>query len=93
MKAGNPDLDVRYGTQISDASLLLDAARNGQGVALSRASLVKDEIERGVLIKPFETELESNFSYYLVMPERSVRNPAVERFCEWIKSETQLQGS
>ena len=88
--AGYPELDVRYGIQISDASLLLDAARSGQGIALSRASLVKDEIERGLLVKPFEAELASVFSYYLVMPEKSLLNKRVQLFCDWIKRESEL---
>ncbi|MGI9276695.1 MAG: transcriptional regulator GcvA [Endozoicomonas sp.] len=87
--AGHSDLDVRYGIQITDASLLIDAARSGQGVALSRASLVKDEIERGQLVKPFATELDSVYSYYLVMPDREEINPRMKLFCEWIQAECQ----
>lgn len=87
--AGRPELKVHYGVQISDASLLLDAAKSGQGVALGRACLVESELDNGSLVKPFEIALKSDFSYYLVMPERSRSNPRVEIFCDWLRTECQ----
>ncbi|WP_062266519.1 transcriptional regulator GcvA [Endozoicomonas arenosclerae] len=85
--AGSPDLDVRYGVQISDASLLLEAAKDGQGVALGRASLVQRELEQGSLIKLFDIELASSFSYFLVMPQRSMNHGAAQKFADWLRQE------
>ncbi|KEI69852.1 transcriptional regulator GcvA [Endozoicomonas elysicola] len=84
-QAGGTQLDVRYGTQITDAGLLLDLARTGHGVALSRASLVKDDLDKGLLIKPFELVLESSFSYYLVSRPNSQSDPRIRVFSHWLK--------
>ncbi|MGI9278584.1 MAG: LysR substrate-binding domain-containing protein [Endozoicomonas sp.] len=80
-------LEVRYGVQISDASLLLEAAKDGQGIALGRASLVQKELEQGSLVKLFDIELASSFSYFLVMPQRSINHGAAQKFAEWLREE------
>ncbi len=84
-QAGGAELEVRYGTQITDAGLLLNLARNGQGVALSRASLVRNDLDKGLLIKPFELVLESSFSYYLVSRTNSQSDPRIRAFSQWLK--------
>lgn len=52
--------------------MAIDAAIMGQGIALVREHLVKDDLNSGNLVRLFgELELESNWSYYIVMPQNS----------------------
>lgn len=48
--------------------LAIDAAKRSQGVILSNALLVQDELKQGTLIEPFDRRLPLEKSYYLVHP-------------------------
>ena len=50
---GPGNLDVRKGPRFSSSDLVLRAAAQGLGVALARHCLVADDLEAGVLIRPF----------------------------------------
>ncbi|RMD64805.1 MAG: transcriptional regulator GcvA [Alphaproteobacteria bacterium] len=76
----NPDRGPRY----SHASLVIQAAIDGQGVALTRTSLVSLDIEAGRLISPFGPILSSNFACYVVAPPSHVGRPKVKAFRDWL---------
>jgi LysR family transcriptional regulator, glycine cleavage system transcriptional activator len=77
--------------QISDSSMLVEAALRGQGVALVRWSLALDELEAGRLVRlfpklpPFQTGL----AYHLVGPRERLRLTAVAAFRRWVLSEAE----
>jgi LysR family transcriptional regulator, glycine cleavage system transcriptional activator len=50
---GPENLDVRKGPRFSSSDLVLRAAAQGLGVALARYRLVADDLDTGVLIRPF----------------------------------------
>lgn len=85
--AGCPYLKPKRFLTISDSSLGIKAAIAGQGIALTRQSLIIDELKNGTLVKPFTCELKSPFSYYLVIPERSRNNPLLRVFSEWLMAQ------
>lgn len=72
---------------IADASMLVDAAMGGQGVALVRRSLVQHFVDQGVLKKLFALELDSPYGYYLVAPEAHFVRAKVKWFMQWMKEE------
>ncbi|MGF7159210.1 LysR family glycine cleavage system transcriptional activator [Rhodoligotrophos appendicifer] len=74
----------RSGIRFNQSSLALDAALDGQGVALSPAPLVQDDLSRGLLMAPFGTELfiESERSFYIVMPKHA--RPEAVCFRDWL---------
>lgn len=72
---------------IADASMLIDAALAGQGMALVRRSLVQNFIDQGALTKVFALELESPYGYYLVAPEAHFVRAKVKVFVHWMKEE------
>ncbi len=49
--------------------LAIDAAKRSQGVILSNALMVQDELKQGELIEPFPQRLSLEKSYYLVHPD------------------------
>src|SRR5258708_5276585 len=57
----------------SQTSLAVQAAIDGQGVALSKSTLVADDIAAGRLVHPFDVSIRgpAPLAYYLVSPQRS----------------------
>ncbi len=74
------------GTIIDDTNVLIQAAIDGQGIALGSTTFVEDHLESGKLVKPFDVVLQNEFSYYVVCPPSHLRNPAVLAFKQWLLS-------
>jgi LysR family glycine cleavage system transcriptional activator len=82
--AGVSDIPSNKGTTIDDTNVLIQAAVDGQGVALGSTTFVEDHIEAGRLVKPFDITLVNDFAYYIVYPESHLDNPAVCAFRNWL---------
>lgn len=80
------DINAEKGTIIDDTNVLIQAAIEGQGIALGSTTFVEDHLESGKLVKPFDVILENEFCYYVVCPESHLKNPAVRAFKEWLLS-------
>jgi LysR family glycine cleavage system transcriptional activator len=78
------DTPSNKGTIIDDTNVLIQAAVDGQGVALGSTTFVQDHLEAGRLIKPFDITLENDFAYYIVYPKSHLNNPAVCAFRNWL---------
>ncbi|MEY2936643.1 MAG: hypothetical protein RL033_7392 [Pseudomonadota bacterium] len=76
-------------TQLTDSSMVVEAAVRAQGVALARWSLAVDELMLGrlVLLFPRVAPLATGLAYYLVTPHEYLRRPAVVAFRDWLLSE------
>lgn len=70
-----------------EAALMLQAAMDGQGVALGRLMLAADHLAKGRLIQPFEITIPNDYSYWLVYPRTSSERPDVAAFRAWLLSE------
>lgn len=88
--AGETNLDVERGPRFTMASMAVQAAIAGQGVALAGRVLVEDDITGGRLVNPFEVRFPVRFAYYVVCPEAIVNQPRVAAFREWLKAEAKL---
>lgn len=64
--------------------LAIDAAKRDQGVVLSNALLVQEELKRGELMEPFNYRLSVEKSYYLVYPNNRPLSPAANLFKDWL---------
>jgi LysR family glycine cleavage system transcriptional activator len=84
---GVGDLDAARGPHFSDASLALEAAIEGMGVALAMRPLVSAEIEAGRLAVPFNVSAPTSYAYYLVTPENAAATGSVASFREWLLEE------
>jgi LysR family transcriptional regulator, glycine cleavage system transcriptional activator len=80
-----PDTDI--GASFNDAGLALQAAVDGQGVALGRLTLAADELFSGRLIQPFDIVLPNDYSYWLAYPAAALSRPEVAAFRTWLLSE------
>ncbi|MDP2122800.1 MAG: transcriptional regulator GcvA [Parvibaculum sp.] len=73
-----------------EASLALQAAAGGQGVALANDTLAMADLAEGRLIRLFEFEMPDEEAYWLVYPEGSAAKPKVQAFRNWIREEAGL---
>jgi LysR family glycine cleavage system transcriptional activator len=69
---------------LNDSLSILMAAEQGQGIALSRWSLVARDIGAGRLVRPIDTVVRTDWSYYFVAPPHYYDLPKVAAFREWI---------
>lgn len=76
----NPDRGPVY----SHASLVLQAAIDGQGVALSRVSLSTLDLEARRLVQPFGPAMPTGFACYVVAPPANAERPKVKAFRDWL---------
>lgn len=66
---------------------LIQAAVNGQGVALGRMPLVKDLIAQRKLAVPFGETVASPRSYFVFQSQASRHKPEVREFLSWLVAE------
>jgi LysR family glycine cleavage system transcriptional activator len=85
---GVDGIDAARGPHFSDASLSLEAALEGMGVALAMKPLVHGDVEEGRLVMPFDIAAPASYSYYLVTPEGDQAGGAVAAFRDWILEES-----
>ncbi len=81
---GIKDINVNHGPIFSHTMLVLQAACNGQGIALSDTVLAKPEIDSGRLVCPFSEKIESKNSHYLVCKESQAETNKIKIFSEWM---------
>jgi LysR family glycine cleavage system transcriptional activator len=92
MAAGVTDYEEVGGLRFGQTSFAIQAAIDGQGVALGDSNLVADDIAAGRLVKPFELSLRAppQFSYYVISPLETADQPMVKAFREWALREAAL---
>jgi LysR family glycine cleavage system transcriptional activator len=91
-QAGAPEVDWRRGQQFSNVYLAIEAAIAGRGVALGERALVLDELATGRLVKPFDIELLSTYSQWiLTLPEKADR-PDIRKFRNWLIAQADADG-
>jgi LysR family glycine cleavage system transcriptional activator len=81
---GVDGVDATRGPRFRDASHLIQAAIEGQGVALGRTALVSADLAGGRLVRLFAISLPADHAYYVVMPETRVDRLKVKAFKDWL---------
>ncbi len=85
--AGVTGVALERGTVLSQASMVLDAAVDGQGVALTRTALAAGDLLAGRLVQPFGPALPAPFAYWIVAPEATAGLPKIVTFRDWLLAE------
>jgi LysR family transcriptional regulator, glycine cleavage system transcriptional activator len=91
--AGVTGLDATRGPRFDHASLVLDAAAAGRGVALTQGVLAGDDLAAGRLVKPFALTFPVEFAYYVVCPPSLRDDPKVAAFRKWVQEEAKRTAS
>ena len=84
--AGLEDVNPDKGNIIDDTNVLIQAAIDGQGIALGSSAFIQDLLDSGRLVRPFDITLVNDNAYYVVCPPSHLKNPAVQAFREWLLS-------
>lgn len=85
--AGVPNLKGRAAPQFDSYLLAIEAALDGQGVALAPHFMVAEDLKSGRLVRPFPIEVRQPARWYLVCPSGRLQDRAVEAFRAWLKDE------
>jgi LysR family glycine cleavage system transcriptional activator len=88
--AGLTDLpEPRRGTLYEDSSNLLQAAIDGQGIALLRRSLAMQEVVSGRLVRLSNIDGPCEWAIYFVCPPAQLQTKRVQEFRTWLFDETE----
>ena len=68
--------------------MVIEAAIEGQGIALAASVMAAGAIESGRLVQPFDTRLPVRLSFHLITTRQKSRNPKVGAFRQWILDES-----
>lgn len=82
--AGVDNVDSSKGPVFTSDSLAVEAAINSGGVALVSEFLVREDLDKGRLVKPFDLVLSSNHWYWFVCPTENMDRPKVRAFRDWL---------
>jgi LysR family glycine cleavage system transcriptional activator len=85
--AGIADVDVERGPVFSQASMAIDAAIDGQGIALARTALAAWDLVAGRLVRPFGPALDVPYAYWIVTPKGAPARTPIARFRDWLIAE------
>ena len=83
---GESGRDRRW-SLLNDSVSILMAAEQGQAIALSRWSSAARDIKARRLVRPIETVVKTDWSYYFVAPTHYFNMPKVAVFREWLQQQ------
>ncbi len=84
---GIDDAGVIHGPVLNRASMVIDAAINGQGIALARTTLAAWDLINGRLVLPFPESLPVSKTYWIVCPKATAALPKIATFRDWLLAE------
>ena len=86
--AGVQGVPTDRGLRINNSAAVLQAAVDGQGVALARSVRAHDDLAAGRLGRLFpQVRLESTLAYYVVYRPECIAQPKVAAFRDWLLRE------
>ncbi|MGH6816807.1 MAG: transcriptional regulator GcvA [Hyphomicrobiaceae bacterium] len=85
--AGVEGYDFSQGPVFNQASMAIDAAVDGQGVALARTALAAWDLIGGRLVRPFPLALPVPYAYWIVCPHAVAKLPKIVVFRDWLLAE------
>jgi LysR family glycine cleavage system transcriptional activator len=85
--AGIQDVDPHRGPSFHSSEHVVQAAVQGEGVALGRSALVADDLATGRLVRPFALSLPAELAYYVVYPPAALKQNKVKVFRDWLMEE------
>lgn len=87
--AGVDDFDNSRTIVFVNSSDAVQAALDGNAVALADFAMVANDLSEGRLVRPFELGIKvaPEFAYFLVYPKTSADDPRIVAFREWILEE------
>lgn len=78
---------TRRGRDFDNYLILVQAALDGQGIALGGGRLADDFLARGSLVRPIDATLRSERGFYLLIPNDVPLSKSTRLFRDWILTE------
>lgn len=76
------------GPRFNQASVIVEAAAAGRGVALAKRAIAQGDIEAGRLVAPFaDGAADIDFAYWMVWPKWRTPSKLARAFMSWLKEE------
>src|SRR5712675_512773 len=85
--AGSPGERLLHGPILNHASMLIDAAIDGQGIVLARTMLAASDLISGRLVRPFQAAIPLRNNYWIVCPKATRSLPKIVAFRDWLLEE------
>src|SRR5581483_8478734 len=85
--AGVHGAELSHGPVLNRASMAIDAAIDGQGIALARTTLAAADLISGRLVRPFAHELRLAKTYWIICPKATAMLPKIVTFRDWLLAE------
>lgn len=85
--AGLPDTAATATTRFDSYLLAIEAAIEGQGIAVVPSFLVESDLRNGRLVTPFEVSIPQPRRWYLVCRNGQQQLPQVRAFADWLHAE------
>src|SRR2546430_12069045 len=87
LEAAGVKATVGPGPVLNRASMLIDAAIDGQGIALARTALAAWDLINGRLVRPVDVSLKLSNTYWIVCPKVTSSVPKIATFRNWLLAE------
>lgn len=92
--AGYPNVNAEHGLRINNSAAVLQAAIDGQGLALGRSVMLRDDLTAGRLVRPFgETPRPLAFAYYIVHRPEVAELAKIKAFRDWLLAQASGAGN
>ena len=85
--AGIVGVNPNRGVIIDDTNVLVQAAIDGQGVAIGSSLVVNEHLRSGRLVRLFDHILRPDESYYIIYPKAHSQRQNVRLFKNWLLSQ------
>jgi LysR family transcriptional regulator, glycine cleavage system transcriptional activator len=86
-EAAGVSTSARRGPVLDQASMLIDAAIDGQGVALARTTLAAWDLMHGRLVVPIDVTLPLENTYWVVYPKLASHEAKIVTVKDWLLAE------
>ena len=77
------------GPVLNRARMLIDAAIDGQGIALARTALAALDLIHGRLVRPIDVSLGMPNTYWIVCPKATASTAKIATFRQWLLTEAE----
>lgn len=84
---GVKGVNPRRGIICGDRNSMIQAALEGQGIALASAVFAQGELKAGRLVKVFSNEITMEYAIYAVCLPRRLADPVISGVLEWLEFE------
>lgn len=86
---GVTDINLESDVQFDSYDHALDAAAEGEGVALAMQPFAARDLRSGVLVEPFRSRIRGNGDWYLVCRKERFQDRKIIIFRDWLLNEIQ----